>query len=88
MKQDIILNQIDLLTNEWNNLVHDRYHKRYDTYFCIKTIWEYGNKKIYILEHHGNLFGNINQKFETYDKAVNFLYRLLKVQIKKFKKNE
>jgi hypothetical protein len=71
---------ITQLTDEWYKLIGKDHHKDRDCHFYINTVWSYGKDQTYRVEHHGYVADEIDEDFETYDKALDFLeYKLQKM---------
>jgi hypothetical protein len=82
MKTEEILNQITELTEKWYFLIGQDHHKDRDCHFYINTVWSYGNKQKYRVEHYGYIFRDIEEEFDTYDAAAQFLLNKIKEMIK------
>jgi hypothetical protein len=82
MKTEEILNQITELTKEWYILIGGDHHKDRDCHFYINTVWSYGQKQKYRVEHYGYIFRDIEEEFETYNEAGMFLLNKIKEMIK------
>lgn len=78
MKTEEILNQITVLTEEWYSLISGDHHKNRDCHFYIKTVWSYGRKQKYRVEHYGYVFDHIEEEFATYREAAEYLLAILK----------
>jgi hypothetical protein len=77
-----ILNQITELSKEWYILIGSDHHKDRDCHFYINTVWSYGKKQKYRVEHYGYIFRDIEEEFDTYDAAAQFLLNKIKEMIK------
>jgi len=82
MKTEDILNRITVLTNEWYSLIGKDHHKDRDCHFYINTVWSYGQKQKYRVEHYGYIFRDIEEEFDTYNEAAMFLLNKIKEMIK------
>jgi hypothetical protein len=82
MKTEEILNQITELSKEWYILIGGDHHKDRDCHFYINTVWSYGKKQKYRVEHYGYIFRDIEEEFDTYDEAAMFLLNKIKEMIK------
>lgn len=82
MNKEEILNQITELSKEWYILIGDDHHKDRDCHFYINTVWSYGEKQKYRVEHYGYIFRDIEEEFDTYDAAAQFLLNKIKEMIK------
>jgi hypothetical protein len=76
------LKKITQLTDEWYKLIGKDHHKDRDCHFYINTVWSYGQDQKYRVEHHGYVADEIDEDFETYDKALDFLEYKLEKMIK------
>jgi hypothetical protein len=82
MKTEEILNQITELTEKWYFLIGKDHHKDKDCHFYINTVWSYGQKQKYRVEHYGYIFRDIEEEFNTYNEAAQFLLKKIKEMIK------
>ena len=82
MKTEEVLNQITELTEKWYFLIGKDHHKDKDCHFYINTVWSYGKKQKYRVEHYGYIFRDIEEEFDTYDAAAKFLLNKIKEMIK------
>jgi hypothetical protein len=87
MKTEEILNQITELTKEWYILIGGDHHKDRDCHFYINTVWSYGQKQKYRVEHYGYIFRDIEEEFDTYNEAAMFLLNKIKEMIKVVEKD-
>jgi hypothetical protein len=87
MKTEEILNQITELTKEWYILIGGDHHKDRDCHFYINTVWSYGQKQKYRVEHYGYIFRDIEEEFQTYNEAAMFLLNKIKEMIKVVEKD-
>jgi hypothetical protein len=87
MKTEDILNKITVLTNEWYFLIGKDHHKDRDCHFYINTVWSYGQKQKYRVEHYGYIFRDIEEEFDTYNEAAMFLLNKIKDMIKVVEKD-
>lgn len=85
MKTEYILDRITVLTNEWYSLIGKDHHKDRDCHFYINTVWSYGQKQKYRVEHYGYIFRDVEEEFDTYNEAAMFLLNKIKEMIKIFK---
>lgn len=88
METEEILNQISKLSEEWYILISRDHHKDRDCHFYINTIWSYGQKQKYRVEHYGYLYRDIEETFDTYQEAVKYLLNTLKIMIEREKNIE
>ena len=82
MKTEEILNQITELTEKWYSLISQDHHKDRDCHFYINTVWSYGKKQKYRVEHYGYIFRDVEEVFNTYNEAAQFLLNKIKEMIK------
>jgi hypothetical protein len=82
MKTEEILNQITELTEEWYYLIGKDHHKDRDCHFYINTVWSYGQKQKYRVEHYGYIFRDVEEEFDSYNEAAQFLLNKIKEMIK------
>jgi hypothetical protein len=82
MKTEQILNQITELTKKWYIEVGKDHHKDRDCHFYINTVWSYGQKQKYRVEHYGYIFRDVEEEFDTYNEAAMFLLKKIKEMIK------
>jgi hypothetical protein len=82
MKTEEILNQITELTEKWYSLIGQDHHKDRDFHFYINTVWSYGQKQKYRVEHYGYIFRDVEEEFNTYNEAAQFLLKKIKEMIK------
>jgi hypothetical protein len=82
MKTEKILNQITELTKQWYIEIGKDHHKDRDCHFYINTVWSYGQKQKYRVEHYGYIFRDIEEEFDTYHEAALFLLKKIKEMIK------
>jgi hypothetical protein len=81
-------NKITELTEEWRKLVVKDHCKDRDFHFYINTVWSYGQKQKYRVEHYGYIFRDIEQEFNTYKEAAQFLLNKITEMIKIEKNQE
>ena len=82
MTTEEILNQITELSKEWYILIGGDHHKDRDCHFYINTVWSYGQKQKYRVEHFGYIFDDIEEEFDTYKEAAQFLLNKITEMIK------
>ena len=82
MKTEEILDQITELSKEWYILIGGDHHKDRDCHFYINTVWSYGKKQKYRVEHYGYIFRDIEEEFDSYNEAAMFLLNKIKEMIK------
>ena len=76
------LKAITNLTNEWYQLIGKDHHKDRDCHFYINTVWSYGQDQKYRVEHYGYVSDEIEEEFDTYGEAIDFLEKKLRNMIK------
>lgn len=82
---DKTIKEITDLTSEWYELIGSDHHKDRDCHWYIETKWSYGNKAEYIIRHYGYILDEIDERWNTYDLALNRLKEILKEKIKEEK---
>lgn len=80
--------KITELTEEWRKLVVQDHCKDRDFHFYINTVWSYGQKQKYRVEHYGYIHKHVEEIFDTYREAAEFLLNELHKMIKDFKTYE
>jgi hypothetical protein len=75
------------LTEKWRQLVAKDHCKDRDFHFYINTVWSYGQKQKYRVEHYGYIFRDIEEEFDTYNEAAQFLLNKIKEMIKVVEKD-
>lgn len=85
MTTEEILNQITELSKEWYILIGRDHHKDRDCHFYINIVWSYGQKQKYRVEHYGYLYNDIEETFDTYKEATEYLANILKKMIEREK---
>jgi hypothetical protein len=88
MKTEQILNQITELTKKWYSLIGQDHHKDKDCHFYINTVWSYGQKQKYRVEHYGYLYKDVEETFDTYREAAEYLLKTLEIMIEREKNIE
>ena len=83
-----ILDQITELSKEWYTVIGGDHHKDRDCHFYINTVWSYGRKQKYRVEHYGYIVENIEEEFDTYREAAEFLLNTITDMIKIEKEQE
>jgi hypothetical protein len=73
MSTEQILDQITELSRVWYIQIGGDHHKDRDCHFYINTVWSYGQKQKYRVEHYGYIFRDIEEEFDTYREAAEFL---------------
>lgn len=88
MRTEEILDQITDLTEKWYSLISGDHHKDRDCHFYINTVWSYGQKQKYRVEHYGYVFNHIEEEFTTYREAAEYSLETLKKMIKTEKESQ
>lgn len=88
MTTEDILNQITKLSKEWYILIGGDHHKDRDCHFYINTVWSYGQKQKYRVEHFGYLYRDVEETFDAYQEAAEYLLNTLKSMIEREKSIE
>lgn len=88
MKTEEILDQITKLSEEWYTVIRGDHHKDRDCHFYINTVWSYGQKQKYRVDHFGYIFEEIEEEFDTYREAAEFLLNKISEMIKIEKESE
>ena len=88
MKTEEILNKITELSKEWYILIGGDHHKDRDCHFYINTVWSYGQKQKYRVDHFGYIVEEIEEEFDTYREAAEFLLNTITEMIKIEKEQE
>ena len=83
-----ILDQITELSKEWYTVIGGDHHKDRDCHFYINTVWSYGRKQKYRVEHFGYIVEEIEEEFDTYREAAEFLLNTITDMIKIEKEQE
>ena len=83
-----ILDQITELSKDWYTVIGCDHHKDRDCHFYINTVWSYGRKQKYRVEHYGYIVENIEEEFDTYREAAEFLLNTITDMIKIEKEQE
>ena len=88
MTTEEILDQITKLSKEWYILIGGDHHKDRDCHFYINTVWSYGQKQKYRVDHFGYIVEEIEEEFDTYREAAEFLLNTITEMIKIEKEQE
>lgn len=86
MQIEEILDKITELSRVWYILIGSDHHKDRDCHFYINTVWSYGQQQKYRVEHFGYLYSDIEETFDTYKEAAEYLLTTLKIMIEREKK--
>lgn len=86
MKIEEIIDEITKLTKEWYELIGSDHHKNRDCYWYIRTVWAYGDKPYYCIEHNGYVHDDIQKEFETHEEALLALKKEIEYAINAYKK--
>jgi hypothetical protein len=68
---------ITRLTQEWYALMGEDHHKDRDCHWYIETKWSYGQVPTYCVIHHGYVYDRIEEKWSSYEGALNRLREIL-----------
>jgi hypothetical protein len=79
---------ITKLTDKWRKLAASDHCKDRDFHFYINTVWSYGQKQKYRVEHYGYLYKDVEETFDTYREAAEYLVKTLKTMIEREKNIE
>lgn len=88
MTTEEILNQITELSRIWYLQISGDHHKDRDCHFYINTVWSYGQQQKYRVEHFGYLYREVEETFDTYKEAAEYLLDTLKSMIEREKNIE
>ena len=72
-----MIEQITKLTDDWYKLIGKDHHKDRDCHWYIETKWSYGLPPTYIVRHYGYIIDEVDEKFESYEQALEFLKEFL-----------
>jgi len=78
--------EITKLTDEWYFLIGKDHHKDRDCHWYIETKWSYGYPPKYTVQHWGYILDEIEEEFDSYEKALERLKKLLIEKIQEEKK--
>lgn len=87
MKTQELQDNITKLTDKWRKLAARDHCKDRDFHFYINTVWSYGQKQKYRVEHYGYIFRDVEEEFDTYNEAAMFLLNKIKEMIKVVEKD-
>ena len=73
MDREQQIQEVTKLTDEWYHLIGKDHHKDKDCHWYIETKWSYGLSPTYIVRHYGYILDEVDEEFETYEEALNFL---------------
>ena len=80
MQQEIVR-----LSNIWMRFVGVDHHKDRDCHWYIETRWSYGYPPKYVTQHYGYIIEKIEEEYDTYEEALQFLKETLIQEIKEYK---
>lgn len=83
-----IVEEITKLTDEWRHLTGKGHCKDRDFHWYIETKWSYGFPPKYNVQHWGYILGDIEEEFDSYEKALIGLKNILTEKIKQEKENQ
>ena len=73
MDREQQIQEVTKLTEDWYHLIGPVHHKDKDCHWYIETKWSYGLSPTYIVRHYGYILDEVDEEFETYEEALNFL---------------
>ena len=73
MDREQRIQEVTKLTEDWYRLIGKDHHKDKDCHWYIETKWSYGLSPTYIVRHYGYILDEVDEEFETYEEALNFL---------------
>jgi len=73
MDREQRIQEVTKLTEDWYRLIGQYHHKDKDCHWYIETKWSYGLSPTYIVRHYGYILDEVDEEFETYEEALNFL---------------
>ena len=73
--------EITKLTALYYKIVSLDHHKDRDCIWSINKIWYYGDEPKYRVEHYGYIFKDVEEEFDSYEKAEKFLSKMVKEAI-------
>ena len=73
MDREQQIQEVTKLTEDWYRLIGKDHHKDKDCHWYIETKWSYGLSPTYIVRHYGYILDEVDEEFETYEEALNFL---------------
>jgi len=73
MDREQQIQEVTKLTEDWYHLIGKDHHKDKDCHWYIETKWSYGLSPTYIVRHYGYILDEVDEEFETYEEALNFL---------------
>lgn len=76
------INEITELTKQWYKLIGSDHHKNRDCFWYINTIWAYGDKPCYAVEHNGYVYDDVRKECKTYEEALLTLKKEIENAIK------
>lgn len=80
--------QITKLSEEWYDLISGQHHKDRDCHWSIEVKWSYGYPPVYVVLHEGYLLDSVEESFETYEDALEYLGDVIKRGISDEKQNQ
>lgn len=78
-----IIDEINILSEQWYELVGQDHHKDRDCHWYITTTWSYGLPPKYKIEHHGYILDEFLIECNTYESALIELRRLIQRAIER-----
>ena len=73
MDREQQIQEVTKLTEDWYRLIGKDHHKDRCCHWYIETKWSYGLSPTYIVRHYGYILDEVDEEFETYEEALNFL---------------
>jgi len=88
MNNNIIIEEITKLTEEWRSITGKGHCKDRDFHWYIETKWSYGQPPKYSVQHFGYILDDIVEECDSYDEALVGLKNILIEKIEEEKKFE
>lgn len=76
---------IKRLTEVWYHIVSTDHHKDRDCHWHINTVYSYGEKPIYRIEHYGYIYEDILEECNSYEDAEERLIEIINNAMEKEK---
>mgnify|MGYP003342773561 CR=1 FL=1 len=86
MKEQI--DRVTELTEQWYKLIGPVHHKDRCCHWYIETKWSYGLSPTYIVRHYGYILDEVDEEFETYEQALDWLKDFLSTAIEEEKESQ
>ena len=81
MSNDILIEEITKLTDQWYQLIGKDHHKDRDCHWYLEAVWSYGLPPKYRVSHRGYILDHIEEEFETWEDGLLGLRALLQKSI-------